>query len=231
MTSIIYICYFQTHRCAYCPLRTRLNSGNVTSRGLRQFRILYKAGSCHKTFKHAERKARDFGDSSRHSIDINLLEPKIRTISTSTCCLTREFLRTVLDFVAKNVASCNIVRTLPLRTARTTKHDDNINQATARTRSNIAFFSAGSVNSVRNLFCFAFDTQEWCELSHAPSHMDCGNWALCWHSAVGGEGWCSCGTWGQGSLPEKWSQCFPCSRILCHKGIDLLKKGMGVHTD
>ena len=57
--------------------------------------------------------------------------------------------------------------------------------------------------------------------------MDCGNWAVCWHSAVDGKGWCSCGTWGQGSLPEKWSQCFPSSRILCHKGIILLKKRNG----
>ena len=134
--SLLYIyVIFQTHRCAYCPLRTRLTSHNVTSRGLRQFRILYKAGSCRAQGKGLRRLV-----ESRHSIDTNLLEPKIRTISTSTFCLTREFLRTILDFVAKNVASRNIVRTLPLRTARTTKHDHNINQATARTRSNIAFF-------------------------------------------------------------------------------------------
>lgn len=130
----------------------------------------------------------------------------------------------ILPYFAKNVASRNIVRTLPLRTARTTKHDHNINQATARTRSNIAFFFSriSQFCAKSLLFCLRHPRIMWpfsCPSSHGLW------WALCWHSAVDGEGWCSCGTWGQGSLPEKWSQCFP------YKVIDLLKKKMGVHTD
>ena len=153
----IYICYFSDPpvRVLSSENKTHLSQRNVAratsvSNSVQSRKLPQDFQTCRAQGKGLRRLV-----ESRHSIDINLLEPKIRTISTSTFCLTREFLRTILDFVAKNVASRNIVRTLPLRTARTTKHDHNINQATARTRSNIAFcFSRISQFCAKSLlFC------------------------------------------------------------------------------